>query len=88
MKIENRTRNRLSFTNKNGDFCYINIGEVAEVEENIAEILLTFDGVREFVAPVDVKKLEEENAKLKAQLGIKETKTKAKTTKKKGTKAK
>lgn len=86
MKIENRSKNRLSY--KTDKHYFIGIGEIAEVEDNIAELLLKIDGVREYIEPVDVKKLEEENAKLKAQLSKEEQKTKAKTTKKKGTKAK
>lgn len=80
MKIENRSQNRLSY--KTDKYYFIGIGEVAEVEDSIAELLLKIDGVREYVEPVDVKKLEEENAKLRAQL------EKPKATKKKGTKAK
>lgn len=80
MKIENRSKNRLSY--KTDKHYFVGIGEVAEVEDNIAELLLKIDGVREYVEPLDVKKLEEENAKLKAKL------VKQKTTKKKGTKAK
>lgn len=80
MKIENRSKNRLSY--KTDGYYFIGIGEVAEVEDSIAELLLKIDGVREYVEPIDVKKLEEENAKLKAKL------VKQKTTKKKGAKAK
>ncbi len=72
MKLENKSKNRIAYKNKDGILRFINIGEIAEVEEDIAKLILRFEGVREYAEPKDVKRLEEENAKLKAQLDNKE----------------
>lgn len=72
MKLENKSKNRIAYNDKKGILRFINIGEVAEVEDDIAKLILKFDGVREYAEPKDVKKLEEENAKLKEQLENKE----------------
>lgn len=74
MKLENKSKNRIAYNDKNGVLRFINIGEIAEVDDDIAKLILKFDGVREYAEPKDVKRLEEENAKLKAQL---ENKTKS-----------
>lgn len=67
MKIENRSKYRLSYQDEKLGLCFINIDETVDVKKSIAKLLLRFDGVREYIEPVDVKKLEEENAKLKSQ---------------------
>lgn len=74
MKIENKSKNRIAYHDKNKVLQIIGIGEIAEVDDEIAKLILRFDGVREYAEPKDVKRLEEENAKLKAQL---ENKTKS-----------
>lgn len=68
MKLENKSKNRIAYNDKKGVLRFINIGEIAEVEDDIAKLILKFEGVREYAEPKDVKRLEEENAKLKAQL--------------------
>ncbi len=68
MKLENKSKNRIAYNDKEGILRFINIGEIAEVEDDIAKLILKFEGVREYAEPKDVKRLEEENAKLKAQL--------------------
>lgn len=47
---------------------FINAGEVKEVEDKIAKILLNQPNVEEYVDVEDVKKVEEENKKLKEEL--------------------
>lgn len=74
MKLENKSKNRIAYHDSKGVLHFINIGEIAEVDNYIAQILLKIDGVREYAEPKDVKRLEEENAKLKAKL---ENKTKS-----------
>lgn len=74
MKLENKSKNRIAYHDKSGRLQFINIGAIAEVDNDIAKLILKFDGVKEYAEPKDVKRLEEENAKLKAQL---ENKTKS-----------
>lgn len=68
MKVINNSKNRIAYHDSNKVLRFINVGEVAEVEEYLAKILLQIDGVEEYAEPKDLRKLEEENAKLKAQL--------------------
>lgn len=72
MKLENKSKNRIAYNDNKGILHFINIGEIVDVDDEIAKIILKFDGVREYAEPKDFKRLEEENAKLKAKLEKKE----------------
>ena len=71
MKLINKSKNRIAYHDSAKVLRFINIEEVADVNEDLAKILLKIDGVKEYAEPKDLKKLEEENAKLKAQLKTK-----------------
>ena len=75
MKIINNSKNRIAYHDSKGVLHFINIGEIAEVDNYIAQILLKIDGVSEYAEPQDMRKLEEENAKLRAQLENNQEKT-------------
>lgn len=69
MRIENKSKNRIAYRDKNNVLQIIGIGEIAEVDEDNAKLILGFEGVREYAEPKEVKRLAEENARLKAKLG-------------------
>ena len=56
---------------------FINPGEVKEVSDKLAKVLVNQPNVEEFVAVEDAKKLENENAELKRELALVEAKAKA-----------
>lgn len=71
MKIENKSGHGLSHIivskdNKKTTYFCAN-GKVLDVPADVATLWLKINGVKEYVDPVELKKLQEENAKLKAE---------------------
>lgn len=63
MKIINKNEYRIMF-----GMDFIGAGEAKELDDKIAKKLLNHPGIEEFVDIQDVKKVEEENKKLKEEL--------------------
>lgn len=72
MKIENKSGHALSHIvvdDKNKKTTYFcKKGEVLEVPADIAKLWLKIAGVKEYVDPAELKKIQEENAQLKAEI--------------------
>lgn len=71
MKIENKSGHALSHIiigkdNKKTTYFCKNGGNL-EVPDDIAKLWLRIDGVKEYADPAELKKLQEENARLKAE---------------------
>lgn len=56
---------------------FINAGEVKDVDDKTAKLLLNHPNVEKFVAVEEAKKLEDENAALKKELELAKAKEKA-----------
>ena len=73
MKIINKNIFRIMYNEE-----FINAGEVKEVvDQKLLKILLNQPNVEEYVDIDELKKVEEENKKLKEELAAKESKQKA-----------
>ena len=73
MKIINKNVFRIMYNEE-----FINAGEVKEVvDQKLLKILLNQPNVEEYVDIDELKKVEEENKKLKEELAAKESKQKA-----------
>ena len=73
MKIINKNVFRIMYNEE-----FINAGEVKEVvDQKLLKILLNQPNVEEYVDIDELKKVEEENKKLKEELAAKESKSKA-----------
>lgn len=83
MKIINKNVYKIMFNDK-----FINPGEVVEmVDQKLLKILLNQPGIEEFVDIDELKEVEKENEKLKAELAkVKTTKTTSTKSKTKATK--
>lgn len=72
MKLHNQANHAFqhSFMNDKNDLVIVEIkaGEIKEIDDEIAKIWLKTGEVVEFVEPKEAKELENENAKLKAEL--------------------
>lgn len=80
MKIENKSGNGLSHVvvskdNKKITYFCPN-GKTLEVPKEVAALWLKIKGVVEYADPAELKKLQEENARLKAEAETKKTKKK------------
>ena len=67
MKIINKNEYRIMY-----GLDFINAGEVKDLDDKTAKHLLNQPNVEEYVDKEDLKKIEEENKKLKAELAKKE----------------
>lgn len=68
MLLRNGSKNRISYHDKNKVLKFINIGEFATVDDDIAQFILRIKGVEQCAEKEQVQKLQQENAQLKAQL--------------------
>lgn len=72
MKVQNKSRRiyQHSFYNAKGVLQLINLcpGEILDIDDKVAQVWLKTGDVIEYADPKDHAKLEDENAKLKAEL--------------------
>lgn len=78
MKIENKSGHALSHIiigkdNKKITYFVKNEG-ILEVPDDVAKLWLKIKGVKEYADPAELKKLQEENARLKAEAEAKKAK--------------